>query len=249
MKNLISVIIPFYKKRKYFIKTINSLKNQTYKNFEAIVIYDDPNKSDLKFVKKILKRIKYRKILINNTNIGVGFSRNEGIKKSKGALIAFLDADDVWHRNKLELQLKFMKLKKINFSYTSYQIIDNSKKIIKKIIVPKEINYKKLLYSCDIGLSSVMMSRNLLNKNKFKNLKTKEDYLLWLILSKKGIKMLGLNQVLFSWRKTQGSLSSSTKQKLKDAFRMYNKHLKFSFLKSIFLTILLSINFIFKRYL
>ena len=94
-----------------------------------------------------------------------------------------------------------------------------------------------------------MMKRNLLNKNKFKNLKTKEDYLLWLILSKKGIKMLGLNQVLFSWRKTQGSLSSSTEQKLKDAFRMYNKHLKFSFLKSIFLTILLSINFIFKRYL
>ena len=61
MENLISVIIPFYKKRKYFIKTINSLKNQTYKNFEAIVIYDDADKSDLSFVRKILKDIKKKK--------------------------------------------------------------------------------------------------------------------------------------------------------------------------------------------
>jgi len=63
MKNLISVIIPFYKKRKYFIKTINSLKNQTYKNFEVIVIYDDDDKIDLKFVTKTLNNIKKKKNL------------------------------------------------------------------------------------------------------------------------------------------------------------------------------------------
>jgi len=61
MQNLISVIIPFYKKRKYFIKTINSLKNQSYKNYEVIVVYDDTDKSDLIFVTKILKNIKKKK--------------------------------------------------------------------------------------------------------------------------------------------------------------------------------------------
>ena len=64
MKDLISVIIPFYKKKKYFIKTINSLKKQSYQNYEAIIIYDDPDKSDLKFIKNKLKIIKKKKILI-----------------------------------------------------------------------------------------------------------------------------------------------------------------------------------------
>ena len=61
MQNLISVIIPFYKKRKYFIKTINSIKNQSYKNYEVIVVYDDTDKSDLIFVTKILENLKKKK--------------------------------------------------------------------------------------------------------------------------------------------------------------------------------------------
>lgn len=61
MKNLISVIIPFYKKKDYFFKTISSLENQSYKNFEVIIIYDDPDKTDLSHVIKSLKRIKKKK--------------------------------------------------------------------------------------------------------------------------------------------------------------------------------------------
>jgi teichuronic acid biosynthesis glycosyltransferase TuaG len=249
MKDLISVIIPFYKKKKYFFRTINSLKSQSYQNFEAIIIYDDLDKSDLKFVKKTLKAIKKKKILINNKNLGAGLSRNRGIEKASGTYIAFLDADDIWHKNKLKLQLKFLKKNKAHFCYSSYQIINKNEKIIKKIEAPTAIDYKNLMYSCDIGLSSVMMHHKILQKNKFTNLKTKEDYLLWLRLSKIKIKMRGMKPILFSWRKTDNSLSSSVRQKLKDAFSIYNKHMKFNFLKSIFLTILLSINFILKRFL
>ena len=249
MKNLISVIIPFYKKKDYFFKTISSLENQSYKNFEVIIIYDDPDKTDLSYVIKSLKRIKKKKIIINNKNLGVGLSRNRGIRKSKGSYLAFLDADDIWHKDKLKKQLKFMKEKKIDFSYTSYQIVNIKNKVVKKIFAPKKINHRKLLYSCNIGLSSVMVRHKLLKKNKFKNLKTKEDYLLWLILSKKKVKMLGMNSILLSWKKTQNSLSSSTVQKLQDAFKVYNTYLKFNILQSIFLTIVLSLNFILKRYL
>ena len=248
MKDLISVIIPFYKKRKYFFKTINSLKKQSYKNYEAIVVYDDEDKSDLKFVKDKLKIIKKSKVIVNNKNLGAGLSRNNGIKKANGTFIAFLDADDVWNKDKLKLQLKFIKKHKIEFSFSSYQIIDTKEKIIKKIIARRNINYKNLLYSCDIGLSSVMISKRLLKKDKFSNLKTKEDYLLWLKLSKKGIRMMGINSVLYSWRKTENSLSSSVIQKLRDAFTLYNKYLKLNFLNSIFFTIMLSINFILKRF-
>ncbi len=249
MSNLISVIIPFYKKRFFFQNTIKSVLDQSYKNFEIILIYDDNSRKDLKFVKKILKKIKKKKIIVNKKNLGVGESRNVGIKIAKGNYIAFLDADDVWQKDKLKKQLNFMKKNNINFSYTDYLIIDENEKVIKKIKTPKNIRFNDLLYSCDIGLSSVMVSSKLLKPDSFPNLKTKEDYVLWLKLSKQKIKMLGIDKSLTKWRKTRDSLSSSTIQKLKDAFTVYNKYLKFNMLKSLILTFVLSLNFIKKRYL
>ncbi len=249
MSDLISIIIPFYKKVNYLRKTINSLNNQTFKNLEVILIYDDPEIKDLDFVKKCLKKNKKKKIIINKKNLGAGISRNYGIKKAKGNYIAFLDADDLWHKNKLKDQIQFMKKKKIQFSYTDYSIINENGKIIKSIKSPKNVEYRDLLYSCDIGLSSVMIKSNLLKNVKFPNLKTKEDYVLWLRLSKKKIKMLGINKNLTFWRKTANSLSSSTIQKLKDSFILYHKFLRYNVLISLILTFILSLNFIKKRYL
>ena len=248
MPNLISIIIPFYKKKPFFFKTIKSVLNQSYKNFEIILIYDDIFKHDLKFVKKILSKVKKKKIIVNKKNLGVGRSRNIGIKMAKGNFIAFLDADDIWHKNKLKEQLIFMKKNKTDFSYTNYLIIDENEKYIKKINVPKMIKYEDLLYSCNIGLSTVMANSKLFKYDFFPSLKTKEDYVLWLRLSKKNVKMLGINKTLTQWRKTNDSLSSSIIQKLKDAFIVYNKHLKFSMLNSLILTFILSLNFIKKRY-
>lgn len=250
MNPLISIIIPYYKKKKFFQKTIKSVLKQTHKNFEIILIYDDVDKTELPFVKFILRKVKNVKIIVNKKNLGAGYSRNIGIKKSNSRLIAFLDSDDTWHEDKLKKQIKFMKMKKVDFSFTDYSIIDKNEKKIKKIIrAPKTITYQKLLFSCDIGLSTVMINSRLLKKEKFPNLKTKEDYLLWIKLSKKKIKMLGINETLASWRQTNNSLSSSIKQKLKDAFLVYNHYLKFNFLKSLILVFLLSVNSLTKKYL
>ena len=109
---LVSVIIPYYKKKKFFKKSINSVLNQTHKKIEIIVVYDDENTLDLNYIKKICKKDARIKLYINRKNIGAGFSRNYGIKKSKGQYIAFLDADDLWLKNKLQEQLYFMKKKK-----------------------------------------------------------------------------------------------------------------------------------------
>ena len=190
MNPLISIIIPYYKKKKFFQKTIKSVLKQTHKNFEIILIYDDVDKTELPFVKFILRKVKNVKIIVNKKNLGAGYSRNIGIKKSNSRLIAFLDSDDTWHKDKLKKQIKFMKMKKVDFSFTDYLIIDKNEKKIKKIIrAPKTITYQKLLFSCDIGLSTVMINSRLLKKEKFPNLKTKEDYLLWIKLSKKKIKL------------------------------------------------------------
>ena len=248
-KPLVSVILPYFKKKEFIKNTINSIIKQSYKNYELILIYDDPDKSDLKYIKKILKNIKRKKIIINNINIGAGLSRNLGILNAKGKYISFIDGDDIWKKDKLKNQLLFMLDNKIEFCFTSYSIINKKNTIVKFIKAKKNIDYQDLVKSCDIGLSTVMLKTRLLKKIKFTKIKTKEDYLLWIKLSKKNIKMLGINETLTSWRQTNNSLSSSITQKLKDAFLIYNHHLKFNFLKSLILVFLLSVNSLTKKYL
>jgi teichuronic acid biosynthesis glycosyltransferase TuaG len=248
-KPLVSVILPYFKKKEFIKKTINSIIKQSYKNYELILIYDDPDKSDLKYIKKILKNIKRKKIIINNINIGAGLSRNLGILKAKGRYISFIDSDDVWKKDKLMNQLLFMLNNKIEFCYTSYSIVDNKNTIIKFIRAKKNIDYEALIKSCDIGLSTVMLKKKLLKKTKFTKIKTKEDYILWLKLSKKNVKMVGLDQKLVLWRKLDNSLSSSVYQRVKDAFYVYNIFLKFNLIKSIYHIFLISLNSFRKRYL
>ena len=234
-KNFISIIIPYHRKRIFFKETIESINKQSYRNFEVIIIYDDIDKSELNYVKKIIGNFKFKKkLIINNKIIGAGLSRNKGIKVSKGEYIAFCDADDLWDKDKLKLQLDFMKKEKILFSHSSYFIIDYASKKIGNLKVPKYISYNQLIKSCDIGLSTVMISQMLTKKNLFSNLKTKEDYLLWIKLIKYLKNFKSINKNLVYWRYLKNSLSSSNVQKLNDAFKLYKNHLNFSFLFSIF---------------
>tara|TARA_Y100000996_G_scaffold370851_1_gene318734 strand:- start:80 stop:826 length:747 start_codon:yes stop_codon:yes gene_type:complete len=245
-KPKISIIIPFFKKRKFFKETINSILNQSFKNYEIIIIYDDENKSDLNYIRNYIQNYKNIKIFANKKNLGVGLSRNIGIKKSKGEYLAFCDSDDVWKKNKLKEHLKFMIKNNLDFSFTSYNIIDEEGKIIKSRRIKKKINYKILLTHCYIGLSTVLIKKRIVKNVKFTDMKTKEDYLLWLNLLKKNNKIKGFDKILSSWRKTRNSLSSSVLQKLLDGFRLYNRELKYNVFKSFFYLIRLSFNSLIK---
>ena len=240
---LISVIVPYFKKKKFIEKTISSILSQTYKNLEIIIVYDDVNRTDLKFINDIRQTDNRIKLIINKKTLGAGRSRNIGIKKAKGKYIAFLDADDLWKKNKIKLQLNYMIKNNLEISHTNYEILSISKKK-KKIIKAKTFeDYKKLLISCDIGLSTVMMNRNLISRTcKFPKLKTKEDFVLWLLILKRNIKIGGLNKNLTKWRKLDNSLSSSIFQRLKDGFTLYNDYMKFSILKSFLYLFILSVN-------
>ena len=85
--DLVSIIIPYYKKKKYINNTITSIINQTYKNFEIIIIYDDEDISDLKFISEMQKKDKRIIIIKNLKNEGAGNSRNKGIEKAKVLLL------------------------------------------------------------------------------------------------------------------------------------------------------------------
>ena len=211
--SLVSIIIPYFKKKNYIQQTLNSILKQKYKNFEILIVYDDKDQNDLLFLKKIKKKDKRIKLIINEKNMGAGMSRNKAIKISKGKYIAFLDADDLWHPDKLKEQLSYMKKKGIKITHTSYYIIDKQNKKI-GFREAKRINYNRLVKSCDIGLSSVMVKKSLLKNNLFSKLRTKEDYVLWLKLAKKNFEFYPIKKPLLHWRKLNNSLSSSLIQKL-----------------------------------
>ena len=150
-------------------------------------------------------------------------------------------------KKKIEYQLKFMKENKYLISHTDYEIINNENKKLGMRKARNFNNIDQLLKSCDIGLSSVVLKKEILNKGcLFENLKTKEDFVLWLKILKKNIKIGGLQKNLMYWRKLDNSLSSSVVQKIKDGFYVYNKFMKFNFLKSLFFLFLLSFNSLFK---
>ena len=246
MKIKISVIIPFYDNFLLLQRAINSVQSQSFKNYELIVIYDNPKKKEnLKLLKSLKK--KRIKVLINNKNLGAGFSRNKGIRKATGEFIAFLDSDDMWKKNKLSIQYNYMKKNNIPISHTSYDLFDEENIFLQRRVARK-LNYFDLLNSCDIGLSTVMVKKKLILKhNLFPNLKTKEDYVLWLKISKSGILFEGIKKSLTIWTDRKNSLSKSSFQKIKDGFKVYYKYEKFNFLDSLFRVFILSINFLRKK--
>jgi|TARA_B110000238_G_C16137215_1_gene444285 teichuronic acid biosynthesis glycosyltransferase TuaG len=241
--SLVSVIIPYYRNKKYIKGCINSILGQSHQKFEIILVYDDTNLSDLAYIKKISKLDNRIILLINKKNIGAGLSRNVGINKARGKYIAFIDSDDLWTKNKLKIQLNFMRMNEHRASHTSYKIIDSKNKTIGSGKARNFIKVEDLLKSCDIGLSTVLLEKKiLLETGMFHKTKTKEDFILWLKILSKKIKIASLDQNLTAWRKTKGSLSSSIIQKLYDGFIVYNKHMKFNYIKSIYYLIILSLN-------
>jgi len=241
---LVSVIMPYYKKRKYVKSSIYSVLKQTYKYFELIVVYDDPGSQDIIFLKRLAKKDKRIKLIINKKNYGAGISRNIGIKKARGYFIAFIDSDDLWHKSKLIKQVNFMSKLNCLVSHTDYKIVKKNNSI--EYRKAENLRYDDIIYSCDIGLSTVMIKKSIINKLiLFPNLKTKEDFVFWLKLTKKyKCVFFPLNSCLTKWRQTSGSLSSSFYQKVHDAFKVYNIFCNFNFIKSFLFTIILSFNYL-----
>tara|TARA_A100001011_G_C14236509_1_gene811258 strand:+ start:692 stop:1405 length:714 start_codon:yes stop_codon:yes gene_type:complete len=233
--------MPYFKKKEYVEKSILSVINQSYKNLELIIIYDDESMDDFEYISKICNKFKNIKIIKNIKNLGAGESRNIGIKSATGDLVAFIDADDFWYEEKLEKQINFLKKNNYKFIFCNY--IKKSQNSEKEVVCKKKyLGYSNLLKSCDIGLSTVLIETNLIKKNLFPSLKTKEDYVVWLQITKKEIQAYCLNEILVIWNNSKNSLSSNTIQKILDGYKVYRVYEKFSFLKSFMLLIILSLN-------
>jgi teichuronic acid biosynthesis glycosyltransferase TuaG len=242
----VAVIMPYFKKKTFFKEAYYSALNQGIENLEIIVIYDDEDHSDISYIRNIINNRNNTFLIINKRNFGAGISRNLGIKKAKAKYIAFLDCDDIWNKNKIKYQLNFMKKNNLDISYTSYSVIDKFGYELYNVNIKNKITHEDLLKSCDIGLSTVVMKRSIFDNFKFNKIKTKEDYLLWLQLSKSQYKFIGIKKILSFWRVNKNSLSNNIIQKIRDAFQIYYKFEKQSFLKTIISVVVLSF-FAFKK--
>ena len=247
--DLVSVIIPYYKKRNFIKETILSVINQSYNDLEILIIYDDTNLNDLEFIKEISKLDSRIKIINNNKRLGAGHSRNRGIEQSNGKYIAFIDADDTWAPDKLKDQISFMKKNNYQMSHTSYYIINQKKKIIGQRKARNLMSVDEILKSCDIGLSTVVIEKKVITKTttKFPQLVTKEDFVFWLTLLKKNYKFYAFDSNLTNWTDSKNSLSSSTVQKLSDGFKVYYYYMNFNVVKSLYYLICLSLNYLKKK--
>lgn len=238
MKNendLVSIIVPVYNAEKFLKDTINTVLSQTYNNWELILIDDcsTDNSKDLieKYVKKDA-RINYFK---QEKNGGPAFARNKGIELSNGRYICFLDADDLWEKEKIEKQVNFMNETDSAFSFTGYEFTDeNGKPNGKKVFVPNTINYNQALKNTTIWTSTVMFDMSKLSKKDvyMPNVKSEDTACWWKVLKKIDF-AYGLNEVLSFYRRTHGTLSSNKIEAIKRIWNLYRNVEKTGFLKSI----------------
>ena len=243
---LISIIMPYYRKIDTVNRSIKSVVNQTYKKFELIIVYDDNDLEEYYKIKNFVKNNKKIKLIKNKKNIGAGKSRNIGIKNCNGNIITFIDSDDTWHPQKLRKQLNFLDKNNYNFIFCGYNKI-LKKKSIKVTTKSKYLDYKDLLKSCEIGLSTVMIRKKIINNELFTNLKTQEDLAAWLKITKKH-KAFFLDEILVNWYQTKNSLSSNFFQKICDAFKVFYFHQKLSLFRSFYYLIILSTNSIKRKF-
>ena len=248
MKDKVSIITPCFNSAEYISDCIDSVVNQTYQNWEMIIIDDNSSDQSVKLIKKKKSTEGRIKLIELEENIGSAMARNEAIKAAKGRFIAFLDSDDKWYSNKLSLQIDYMKTNKIFFSFTSYDIINNNGNPTNNVIsVPEKITYSQYLKNTIIGCLTVIIDTKNIRIPLMKDIRTSHDMILWLDILKNERYAFGLNKVLASYRL---SSNSNTKNKLFaaiDVWRVYRNYERLNIINSLYNFIQYAFNAIKKR--
>ncbi|MFA0568294.1 glycosyltransferase family 2 protein [Vibrio gallaecicus] len=229
----VSIIMPSYNSAATIGKSIESVLEQSYKDWE-LIISDDCSNDDIVSVVKVYQDQGYDiKLLRNDDNLGSGPTRNRAISIASGKYIAFLDSDDLWLPNKLSIQITYMKENDIAFSFTSYRKFDFQGQRGEHIVSSK-VTYKQLLKSNPIGCLTVVYDCEKIGKCYMPALRRKQDYALWLnILDKYDIDAFGIPEVLAEYC-CSGGVTSNKLDVIKDQWRFYRNHLKFGFVRSTY---------------
>ena len=246
----ISVITPVHNSSDYIADTINSVINQTYQNWEMILVDDFSADNSVEIIQAYQEKSNKIKLIQSDTNVGAAEARNIALRQAKGDYIAFLDSDDMWLPNKLERQTQFMKSNNYAFSFTAYQRVNqNNTKTINRIGVPKFIGYNGFLRNTIIGTLTVMIDKRQTGYFEMPNIRSSHDMVLWCEILKRGFKAYGINEVLAYYRIVGDSNTAKKWKAAKDVWRVYRDIEKLSWVKSAFNFSLYAFNALKKRIL
>jgi len=234
LEHTVSIITPVYNSEKFLRQAINSVVNQTYKNWELLLIDDCSTDKSLTIINEFTKNNHRIRLIQNKVNEGAAVSRNKGILEAKGHYIAFLDSDDLWKPKKLKIQLKRMQEQNCDVSFSSYELIDeHGHKLNKKVCALPILSYNKLLKSNYIGNLTGVYNAKTLGKITSPNLRKRQDWLIWLNALKVSNKpAYGIEESLAYYRVREGSMSSNKYNLLKYNFNVYRIGLGYSFIGS-----------------
>jgi teichuronic acid biosynthesis glycosyltransferase TuaG len=224
-----------FNSEEFISESINSVINQSYHNWELLLMDDCSTDKTIEIVNQYIVENNKIKLFKSELNKGAAYSRNRGIESAQGDYIAFLDADDLWKPNKLEIQIAFMETNQCDVYFSSYEQIDEKGKPLNKLIQAlPELTYQKYLKSNYIGNLTGIYNAKTLGKITAPNLRKRQDWLLWLAAIKKsGKPAQGIQESLAYYRVRKNSMSSNKIDLLKHNYWVYKKGLGFSTLKSI----------------
>jgi len=233
----VSIIVPVHNAEDFILSTISMVQAQSFEDWELILV-ENASTDDTKMIlqeftdNSLDKRIKV--IYLDKGQRGAALARNKGVEASCGKYIAYLDADDVWKRSKLERSLEYMKKKDAAFIFTAYEFGDENANPTGKIVhVPSEINYKKALSRTVIFTSTVLFDTDKISKEliKMPNVPS-EDTATWWNILRQGYKAYGLDEVLVVYRRPAVSLSSNKGKAIVRIWNLYRNVEKISIIKS-----------------
>lgn len=242
LQPLVSVITPAYNAEQYIAEAIDSVRAQSYSNWEMLIVDDCSTDKTQEIIRRYADDKRIRIISLEN-NSGAAVARNTAIKNANGHFIAFLDADDKWKPQKLEVQITYMQKMKIGFSFSEYEYIPRSTdEITKPFMVPDTLNYKQALKNTVIGCLTVVLDTDIIGKFEMPLVRRGQDNLTWLMLLKNGTIAYGIHESLAEYRRVEGSLSNSKIKAMKRQWNNYRKEVGLSFLPCVYYYLCYAVN-------
>mgnify|MGYP002761638084 CR=1 FL=1 len=218
---LVSIIMPSWNTARFIRESIDSVRNQTYTNWELLIVDDCSTDNTDEIVASYSdERIRYFK---NEKNSGAALTRNRAMREARGEWIAFLDSDDLWTTEKLERQLQFMKENNYVFSYHEYVKIDEESKPLNIYVSGPEVVTKHKMYNYGYpGCLTFMYSAKAMGLIQIKDIKKNNDYAILLKLCKKADCYL-LKENLAEYRIRKKSIShDKLSKKLKSHYDLFH---------------------------
>lgn len=232
--DLVTIITPTFNSESTIKKTILSILEQSYQNWELIITDDCSTDNTVNIIKKYQKEDNRIKVFVLKRNSGAGIARNNSISNAQGRFIAFCDSDDTWLPSKLETQINFMRENNIGFSYSGYYVIDEYGKNLGVVRARPKILYKHILRNNYIGCLTAIYDTKKLGKQFMSQIRKRQDWVLWIKIIKILGEVKGIEEPLAEYTNRKNSISSNKLGLVKYTWIIYRNELRFSVLKSVF---------------